>query len=29
VDDIVAWNALDPGKYLQPGQTLKLHVRGI
>lgn len=28
VDDIVAWNALDPGKYLQPGQTLKLHVRG-
>ena len=29
VDDIVTWNALDPGKYLQPGQTLKLHVRGI
>jgi membrane-bound lytic murein transglycosylase D len=29
VDDIVAWNALDPGKYLQPGQTLKLHVRGL
>jgi len=26
VDDIVAWNALDPRKYLQPGQTLKLHV---
>lgn len=29
IDDIVAWNSLDPGKYLQPGQTLKLHVRGI
>lgn len=28
VNDIVAWNALDPRKYLQPGQTLKLHVRG-
>lgn len=28
VDDIVAWNALDPGKYLQPGQTLTLHVPG-
>jgi membrane-bound lytic murein transglycosylase D len=28
VDEIVAWNALDPGKYLQPGQTLKLHVSG-
>lgn len=29
VDDIVAWNALDPRKYLQPGQTLKLHVGGF
>ena len=28
VDDIVAWNALDPRKYLQPGQTLKLHIGG-
>ncbi len=28
VDDIVAWNSLDPRKYLQPGQTLKLHVNG-
>lgn len=29
VDDIVAWNALDPRKYLQPGQTLKLHLGGF
>ncbi len=28
VDDIVAWNSLDPGKYLQPGQTLKLRTGG-
>jgi membrane-bound lytic murein transglycosylase D len=28
VDDIVAWNSLDPRKFLQPGQTLKLHVNG-
>ncbi len=28
VDDIVAWNSLDPRKYLKPGQTLKLHVSG-
>ena len=29
VDDIVAWNALDPRKYLQPGQTLKLRVSSL
>jgi len=29
VDDIVTWNALDPGKYLQPGQTLTLYVPGL
>jgi membrane-bound lytic murein transglycosylase D len=28
VDDIVAWNSLDPAKYLQPGQTLKLRISG-
>ncbi len=28
IADIVAWNTLDMGKYLQPGQTLKLHVNG-
>jgi len=28
VDDIVAWNSLDPKKYLKPGQTLRLHVGG-
>ena len=28
VNDIVAWNQLDPGKYLQPGQKLTLYVRG-
>jgi membrane-bound lytic murein transglycosylase D len=28
VDDIVAWNSLDPRKHLKPGQTLKLHFSG-
>ena len=28
INDIIAWNALDPGKYLQPGQKLTLYVRG-
>jgi membrane-bound lytic murein transglycosylase D len=28
IDDIIAWNALDPGKYLQPGQTLTLYIDG-
>ena len=28
INDIVTWNALDPGKYLQPGQKLTLYVRG-
>lgn len=28
VEQIVAWNKLDAGQYLQPGQTLKLHVSG-
>ena len=28
VDDIVSWNSLDPGKHLQPGQTLKLRTGG-
>ena len=27
VNEIIAWNALDPDKYLQPGQTLTLYVR--
>ena len=26
INDIIAWNALDPGKYLQPGQTLTLYI---
>ena len=26
IDDIITWNALDPGKYLQPGQKLTLYV---
>jgi peptidoglycan lytic transglycosylase D len=28
IDDIVAWNALDPGAYLKPGQELKLYLEG-
>ena len=28
VNDIIAWNALDPGDYLQPGQRLTLYVGG-
>jgi peptidoglycan lytic transglycosylase D len=28
ISEIVAWNSLDPGKYLQPGQKLTLYVRG-
>jgi len=28
VNDIVNWNSLDPGDYLQPGQKLTLYVRG-
>ncbi len=28
INDIISWNALDPGKYLQPGQRLTLYVRG-
>jgi membrane-bound lytic murein transglycosylase D len=28
IDDIINWNALQPGKYLQPGQRLTLYVRG-
>lgn len=28
IGDIVAWNSLDPNKYLQPGQKLTLYVRG-
>ena len=28
INDIIAWNALDPGKYLQPGQQLTLYIRG-
>jgi membrane-bound lytic murein transglycosylase D len=27
INDIIAWNSLDPGKYLQPGQKLTLYVR--
>jgi len=27
IDDIIAWNSLDPGAYLQPGQRLTLYVR--
>lgn len=26
INDIIAWNALDPGKYLQPGQKLTLYL---
>ena len=26
VNDIISWNALDPRKYLQPGQRLTLYV---
>ena len=28
INDIITWNGLDPGKYLQPGQKLTLYVRG-
>ncbi len=28
INDIIAWNALDPRKYLQPGQKLTLYVGG-
>ncbi len=28
VNDIIAWNSLNPGDYLQPGQRLKLYVGG-
>jgi len=28
VDDLVSWNALDPGQYLQPGQQLRLFPDG-
>jgi peptidoglycan lytic transglycosylase D len=28
VNDIVTWNGLDPGRYLQPGQKLTLYVSG-
>jgi peptidoglycan lytic transglycosylase D len=28
VRDIISWNALDPNKYLQPGQKLTLYVTG-
>lgn len=28
IDDIIAWNALDPGRYLQPGQSLTLFLGG-
>jgi membrane-bound lytic murein transglycosylase D len=28
VNDIIAWNSLDPGDYLQPGQKLTLYVSG-
>lgn len=28
VNELVAWNALDPGAYLRPGQTLKLYKKG-
>jgi membrane-bound lytic murein transglycosylase D len=28
VDDLVSWNALDPGQYLQPGQQLRLFPNG-
>lgn len=28
INDLIAWNSLDPRKYLQPGQKLKLYVAG-
>ena len=28
IDDIITWNSLNPGDYLQPGQRLTLYVRG-
>ena len=28
IDEIIAWNSLDPSAYLQPGQPLTLSVRG-
>jgi membrane-bound lytic murein transglycosylase D len=28
VDDIIAWNTLDPDDHLKPGQELKLYVKG-
>ncbi|MCB1703406.1 MAG: LysM peptidoglycan-binding domain-containing protein [Halioglobus sp.] len=28
VDDIIAWNSLDPKAHLKPGQELKLYVKG-
>ncbi|MEH6636689.1 MAG: LysM peptidoglycan-binding domain-containing protein, partial [Halioglobus sp.] len=28
INEIIAWNALQPNKYLQPGQKLTLYVRG-
>jgi membrane-bound lytic murein transglycosylase D len=28
IDDIISWNALNPGAYLQPGQRLTLYVGG-
>lgn len=28
VNELIAWNALDPGDHLRPGQTLKLHKKG-
>lgn len=28
IDDIISWNKLDPGRYLQPGQSLTLYLSG-
>ena len=28
INDIISWNALQPNKYLQPGQKLTLYVSG-
>ena len=28
IDDIITWNDLDPGRYLQPGQALTLYLDG-
>ncbi|EAQ99107.2 LysM peptidoglycan-binding domain-containing protein [Congregibacter litoralis] len=28
IDDIISWNDLDPGRYLQPGQSLTLYLGG-